>query len=266
MKLYSVTITGISQENDIDELLNLSRRYPWLEWGVLLSESAMGRKPRYPNAEFVQELFEQANRASEGVVHPFRFAAHLCGTTMRKFVTGITPKYDDYGEWIEPFGISEQQANFLFGRVQVNFNSTRENFGTTTMKRMIEGWYEGFDGNLITQHNKSNTWVWEAIQEEEIKMNALRAHHVLHDASGGRGKELDDLPQPIAGVLNGYAGGIGPRNIVTVLQRLDHHIPRGYVWIDMESGVRDDNDQMNMPAIHHMLNELSMIIQDQRWV
>lgn len=268
MKLYSVTITGVSDDTDINEILTLSKKYPWLEWGVLFSESASGNKPRYPSAKWINSLYHAMVERSKNSVtfdRPWRFAAHLCGKTMRRFVPGITLDEYDHGGWLTPFGLTESIFNIMFDRVQVNFNATRENFSPVIMTDMMSGWYESFDGNIITQHNNNNDWVWESIQDKEITMNALRAHHILHDASGGNGKPLEVIEPPIAGVLNGYAGGINPKNVISVIDSLDQQIPKGYVWIDMESGVRDETDHINMTTIHNMLSIISDIGEERNW-
>lgn len=61
----------------------------------------------------------------------------------------------------------------------------------------------------------------------------------LFDRSGGRGEAPDTWPpHPGNGRRVGYAGGIGPDNVVGVLAEI---VPKGPYWIDMESGVRTDD-------------------------
>jgi hypothetical protein len=260
MKLYSVTITGVSDDTDIGGLIDLYVQYPFVEWGVLLSETASGTKPRYPSAEWIKDLRMAlyTDRHTFGCKPQPRFAAHLCGKTMRKFMTGITN--DHYNtDWLDPFGITDSEFNHMFDRTQVNFNARREKFTPEHMNAMMEGWYENMDCNIITQINHNNTWVAETIQSREIAMKAQRAHMVLHDASGGRGTQMDTFNKPIAGVLNGYAGGINPSNVISTLESLDTHIGQGYIWIDMESGVRDQNDAIDMAAVTSVLDQVATL-------
>jgi len=56
----------------------------------------------------------------------------------------------------------------------------------------------------------------------------------LHDLSGGRGRETRRWPRH-PGRLAGYAGGIGPETVETVLATIDAD---GAYWIDMETKVR----------------------------
>lgn len=63
--------------------------------------------------------------------------------------------------------------------------------------------------------------------------------HYLFDQSGGRGVTTDVWPAPCAGGVapHGFAGGLGPDNILEVLGR----VPMGPYWLDMESAVRTDD-------------------------
>lgn len=63
----------------------------------------------------------------------------------------------------------------------------------------------------------------------------------LHDVSGGTGKQPELIPE-YPGHLVGYAGGIGPNNVLSVIQRIDADGP---YWIDMESNVRT-NDRFDL--------------------
>lgn len=260
MKLFTVTLTGADETVRPQDLLELSREFPWVEWGILLSSTAMGR-PRYPGHEWLQELYATARPcglASNMDRSPgSRFAAHLCGETMRRFLTGITIDSYDGGAWLEPHGITEDQFGILFGRTQANFNARREKLDDAHMTRMIEGWLESMDGSLITQHNQANADIWKPIQANERRVSsALHAHQVLHDASGGCGISPEHWPRPIAGVLTGYAGGIGPDNALSVLDQLAEVVGEGYTWIDMESSLRDERDRFDLDQISAMLSQI----------
>lgn len=59
----------------------------------------------------------------------------------------------------------------------------------------------------------------------------------LFDQSGGRGQEPEAFPF-YPDRLVGYAGGIGPDNVLSVIERIDANGP---YWIDMESKIRTNN-------------------------
>jgi hypothetical protein len=64
----------------------------------------------------------------------------------------------------------------------------------------------------------------------------------LFDRSGGRGEAPGAWPRTrlrAFGRIQGYAGGITPSNVLSVLRRIAETKPDGRPhWIDMESGVR----------------------------
>lgn len=64
----------------------------------------------------------------------------------------------------------------------------------------------------------------------------------LFDRSGGRGQQPESWPAYPALSLNrryGYAGGLTPENVVATLAEIS---ATGPYWIDMESGVRDEDN------------------------
>jgi phosphoribosylanthranilate isomerase len=73
---------------------------------------------------------------------------------------------------------------------------------------------------------------------------------VLYDPSGGRGIGAGVWPDAPRGVRAGYAGGINPGNVVSVL---GHVAPLGATWIDMESGVRDEGDRLDLERVAEVL-------------
>lgn len=71
----------------------------------------------------------------------------------------------------------------------------------------------------------------------------------LFDQSGGKGERPQGWPpypeyQPQRRV--GYAGGIGPDNVRQILTQIG---ATGPYWIDMESSVRDENDQFDIAKV-----------------
>jgi hypothetical protein len=261
MKLHCVTITGLDDSNDQEEILGLSQQYPWLEWGVLFSEGRIGQ-PRYPSGEWISKLAQPWAFGNDPDFEP-RLAAHVCGKTMRKFVADTRMNGNYETQWERPFDITTGQFNRMFGRVQINFNADTEEFGIGDMHDLLDGWYESYDGNMITQHNEANSWIWEVLQRKEG--GSVRAHQILHDASGGRGKSPERWDRPIAGVLNGYAGGIRPTSVISTIMDLEQIVGDGFIWIDMEGGVRDEDDRMNMPVVQNMLKTIAMVGGDRNW-
>lgn len=71
-------------------------------------------------------------------------------------------------------------------------------------------------------------------------------HSILFDASGGRGVGPLQWPDPIEGKLCGYAGGMGPTNVAFELERVSQHTGNRPFWIDMEGGLRNTEDCLDL--------------------
>jgi hypothetical protein len=67
MKLKYVTLTGADDNTDPKALVEISQRFPYVEWGILFHPDKRGT-PRYPTAAWVDEL-----------PYGLNYSAHLCG-------------------------------------------------------------------------------------------------------------------------------------------------------------------------------------------
>lgn len=76
-------------------------------------------------------------------------------------------------------------------------------------------------------------------------------HHLewLFDRSGGGGLQPESwpaYPERQGQRMVGYAGGIGPNNVIATIEAIS---ASGPYWIDMESGVRDENDHFDLAKV-----------------
>lgn len=75
----------------------------------------------------------------------------------------------------------------------------------------------------------------------------------VHDCSGGRGVVAVDRPrQPSYIELVGYAGGLNPHNV----KKENARIEACNYWLDMESGVRDENDLFAVEKCRKVCEEI----------
>lgn len=80
-KLCPVTFTGADDAVDPNDLAAISREYPFVEWGILLSKSNAGR-PRYPSRDWIQQA-EKIFRSQS-----LQASGHICGSWMRDLCGG----------------------------------------------------------------------------------------------------------------------------------------------------------------------------------
>lgn len=207
--LYAITFTGIDGKTDLGELWDLQCKYPYVEWGVLVSQNWRTNGNRYFNPSMLPAL-------DRGLC----LSAHMCGKIAREFANGN----------INPF-VNWSKGRFdLFTRCQLNIsksNGVPEKFVQTDEMRIL------FDQVILQQKGVNDCGLFMNSKEDERVS-------ILLDASGGNGIDtpieiLDANPN-----LVGYAGGINPENVESKLTYLLENV-NGQFWIDMESGVRTDD-------------------------
>jgi hypothetical protein len=212
-----VTITGADDNVDPHELLNLTLSFPFVEWGILISPRRSGT-PRYPTNDW--------RRRFARIVGPHdpNVSAHYCGRLARELVAGTFPL----------FGLHP-----IFERVQINGFAPGNIEHIRRMERDVE---------FILQCGNMSR-----LPELVMDAVALGNTSILLDASGGRGVEAPTWARPTSTVKLGYAGGIGPENVTSVLDALGDGAP---CWIDMESGVRT-NDAFDIAKVRSVLEQVA---------
>lgn len=211
-----ITFTGIDDRTDLNVAHALAAQYP-VEFGVLFSPSRQGKEPRYPSWATINKILMQAMPSGP------RYAAHLCGDYSRQLLASAATLIDDH-------------LVGHFHRIQVNTAQR----GIDTLA--VAQWAAPLGAAAILQcrdtfpMDENVSWLW--------------------DVSGGRGlepkawpaaPELPTDPEARARArLVGYAGGLGPKNIATMLPAIERAAGTSPYWIDMESGVRDENDWLDL--------------------
>jgi hypothetical protein len=217
MEIQYCTITGADDQVDVEDLISLSCRYPFVEWGILCSKSR-AETPRYPSTRWIANFVDAVLESSADVNR----SAHLCGQYARDFVS------------------HEFKHGFLecFQRVQVNgsFDDLNALYYAVKFAEPIK---------VITQHNKANEGVLSALL---ARLN----HQILFDASGGCGI-LGEWQTPFPSITCGYAGGLSPDNLQDELTKIERVAGDRCVWVDMESGVRTDN-QFDLDKVERALH------------
>lgn len=219
MILDRVTLTGADESVDPADLLRLSREFPFVEWGILYGSKE--GTPRYPASEWRSQLAKVAMGAV-AEVRPMRLSAHLCSRWVRDFV--LEGRYT-FGQRLE---------EPIYARVQLNFHAYHHpadpSFVAAALR--LSEWKE-----IIFQLDEVNDDLWKSSREKGIRAVPL------FDTSGGAGILPHSWPKPYANVYCGYAGGLGPDNLVEQLRAISTQaIGAVPVWVDMETRVRSEGD------------------------
>ena len=214
--LRRVTLTGADDSVQPRDLLDLSRDYPFVEWGILFSPRQQGNA-RVPTLEWVRRLADLI--PDKNGLH---FSAHLCGRYVRDFVLKGNFTWIAHPEI--PTG--------LFDRVQLNFHGE--------FHRMCAA----FESKV--EHLKDLDFILQCdgVNDRVARDLCLRYPNCapLFDTSGGAGVLPDRWPKAWQGIYCGYAGGLGPDNVVEQLEQITPLTPDQPFWIDMERRVRSDDD------------------------
>jgi hypothetical protein len=214
--LNKVTVTGADDSIDPASLIPIQKKFPHIEFGILLSRSQMGRR-RFPSKAWLNRLVA-ANFTSK-----LNLSGHICGQWVDDFLTGYMVDLDQ----IAP-GLSE-----VFSRFQINTHAQPhqcdsglpdvlnhlQSRGQTVIFQL-----DGADGSTIAKEAVSHGW------SDKIAG--------LFDLSHGAGILPESWPMPIAGLPCGYAGGLSPDNVAAQLLRIEQVSSCG-TWIDAETHLFD---------------------------
>lgn len=186
------------------------------EWGILIHPEKTG-EARCPTYFTQRQIAEQLPTA-----------AHLCGKIV--FENLLTPL------------LRRQQLMQLrhFARVQININARQRDF-TTDQVKMIYSILQNEDYPIILQYHEDSASDIDAWLSTQVSGHS-RKIHILNDASRGKGISPENWSTAYPGMINGYAGGLNPVNVVDELDKIEKFVPNGNsFWIDMESGIREGN-------------------------
>lgn len=242
---FGVTLTGVDKYTNIEKLMDLSQKYPFVEWGILYSEVRQGAEFRYPYWKWIQDTFleEIINRNID-----INLAFHLCGSIVQDFIKGthrVKFFYDLEEQLLEP----NADINL---RYQLNFNLKK----TPIENQSLIDCIKHQPCNVVTQHNKSNASV--------VNLPLTENHQILFDASGGRGVGPVQWNEPFPNKFCGYAGGLGPDNVVQELEKILTFFPdidMPLFWIDMETKIRTD-DHFDLDKCEQVLKAVEPFIKE----
>jgi hypothetical protein len=214
-----VTITGADDSIRPEALIELTVRFPFVEWAILFSRSSQGQN-RFPSLEWVKQLVH----LKATVAPQMKLSAHLCGAYVRELLNGEIDFINEIGE-VWP----------AFERVQINTHGQPHIYRGPVMIEALNIWP---DKEFIFQYDEVNKTPLMLAHQAGVNCSAL------FDLSHGAGVLPSSWPLPMAGIKCGYAGGIGPENIADQLYKIMPLVEGLDSWVDMETKVRSENDRL----------------------
>lgn len=218
MELDRVTITGADDSVKVSDMVELNKKYPFVEWGILLSSSREGQ-PRYPSLEWMRSL-EQVHRRWQMVL-----SGHLCGQWVRSLCRGNRRFESERSELVG-----------MFQRVQINFHGDPHDVDGEKFVTALKKW-DGGEVQFIFQFDDVNNAVMAKAVEAGVDVAPL------FDTSGGAGIYPAEGWPAHFGDYCGYAGGLHPDKIGDQLMDIDAAVgPKKRAWVDVETHVRSEDD------------------------
>ncbi len=232
--LDRVTITGADESIKPTDLAPLSKKYPFVEWGILFSGRKQGAY-RFPSPGWLG-LLRTVKKSNPNM----KLSAHLCGKWVREFVQsgheGWRERYPDL--WP------------LFERIQLNFHGNWHKISREFLDLL-----KTIDKQIIFQVDGVNDLAWAQCQN-------LCDAVPFFDASHGAGVMPEEWPKPFTGVYNGYSGGLGPGNLPIEIPKIQKIVGDARFWIDMETKVRSyDDSKFDLEKVQVCLDEAAPFVQ-----
>lgn len=230
--LRKVTITGADDSIDPISLFQIAERYPFVEWGILLSKSSEGN-PRFPSTRWLRELVELQ---SAGTDNKISLSGHICGRWVRDICSGGFEFYNNMRDII-----------LSFQRFQLNFHSYLHRIHST--ERFVESLRSiNIRGQqIIFQFDNVNNSLLDSAKDNGVDAVPL------FDLSGGAGVLPKEWKQPV-GDYCGYAGGLSPDNLEAQLTLIADKLNGVTIWIDAETRLRSNNDrQFDLKKVNEFL-------------
>ena len=208
MNLRFISLTGADDKTTVKELEYLSEKYSLFECAILIFPEAKSSN-RNPTAGWRKHLYKSSVKNK---------AIHLCGTSINDFAQQK---------------ISIMQDIESVQRVQINLQPR------WASEKLYENLIKVVEKNshieFITQYNEQNKpyfHYWENVVN----------HSYLFDGSLGKGICPDKWISPVKNKSCGYAGGLSSENIFENLSKIFGVANDEPFWLDMESGIRTDNN------------------------
>lgn len=245
MSLKLVSLTGADDNVSPADLVIISAKYQSVppEWAILYFPEKQGTQ-RNPSAPWREEFLAQ----------PLPFTAvHLCGSQVFRDI--LDPN-------TAPAIVADLRR---YGRIQLNINARRPEFSDD---EVLTVYWTLFDAGirLILQYHDGSKSIIERFLMDLSPEEVSRVD-ILFDGSKGKGQRPGSWPSLLEigprEPCCGYAGGLGPEVVSTELMKITvAAVPSSRpFWIDMESGIRTDNE-FDLVKVDSVLQQVESAVQN----
>ena len=228
-----VTITGADDNTPISALADLSQEFLFVEWGILVSMKQEGAS-RFPSRQWIDAFCRVAGQECMDV------SMHVCGEWARRILRGTM-------DWFQL-----PEVRIVADRVQLNTHAEPH----ISCVAMFDWIAARSDKQFIIQLDGVNDHLLDAAVSRGLNAAGL------FDCSHGAGILPVEWPRPRhCEVYHGYAGGLGPDNVVAQISKIQGAIPGSLpFWIDMEGRVRNSAEQLDLAKVRSVLEACAPLV------
>lgn len=220
--LNKVTVTGADDSVDISKLIEIQQKYPFVEWGILLSKkySLKDGVNRFPSRAWLNSLISNVGKLN--------LSGHICGDWVKETLLGQFPALDE---------------------IHGNFTSSFMRFQLNTHAEPHKVDFDKLDIVLNSIRGQSIIFQLDGVNDIMCPMWKRNHRNIsgLFDLSHGAGILPSKWPHPLPGAYCGYAGGLSPDNVVHQMGKIIEACKDrkdDVIWIDAETHLRNDGDRV----------------------
>lgn len=234
MKLDRITITGADSSNEkfnvFRSMSSVTMKYPYVEWGFLVTKEKIGNKPRFVNSGWISEAMDHCDSSN--------FSMHICGGYVRDMCRGEPSFLDDFYE----------HNMGRIDRIQLNLSCYLHLINRDRMLRAMKV-PELEKKQFILQFSRPDFELLGFLRDAGVDAVPI------FDQSGGKGKSPEEWPKASELYYNGYAGGLSLDNIDGELDQIAEAAGKTSIWIDIETGVRDSHNRFDFDLVEGFLKK-----------
>jgi hypothetical protein len=230
MNIEKITCSDMREYNEIDDIINLGKRYPMAEFAIQAHPSKFsGWMPRYV---WFDTLMHTAR------VNDINLAMHVNSEWRTEICRGHIP-YEIKKMW----DMRRDNGTPVIGRVQININGGKDGFQFWANKV----------ADIIRAYPDIE-FIFQYTPRQRRRLKKLDAtgteFSMLFDASGGQGKLPKAWRTPVMDNHKmGYSGGLAPENIAANLDKINLVVPANTnIWVDAEGKLKDPDTKQFDPA------------------
>jgi len=227
-RLKFITCSGVNEFTDIGQMLELADKYPMVEFGIQVSALKCScDTPRYWWIKAIQnELFKHKRKLN--------LALHINQSWVENLCQGILEP-----EVFELLHLTDIDDEPLFKRIQLNFRIGRDKTPNFEALIQVMQEYSAEGRRFILSYNSANADFIDKIYAFGIRFDCL------FDTSYGEGILPSSREKPAFddfAILQGYAGGFSPDNVIDELLKIEQVMPQNReFFIDAEGRLKNSD-------------------------